>query len=101
MGSTVRSVFSLLLGMSILLMGSGLIGTLLGLRAAAEGFSEFTIGLVMSAFFIGYIVGSWLIPTVIGRVGHIRTFAALAALAAVSALVHALRSTRWSGGYFG
>ncbi|AHE97549.1 MFS transporter [Thioalkalivibrio paradoxus] len=90
MGSTVRSVFSLLLGMSILLMGSGLIGTLLGLRAASEGFSELTIGLVMSAFFLGYIVGTWLIPRLIGRVGHIRSFAALAAVSAVAALVHGL-----------
>ena len=90
MGSSLRSVYSLLLGMGILLMGSGLIGTLLGLRAQSEGFSELAIGLVMSAFFIGYIVGSWLIPTVIARVGHIRTFAVLAAVSAVAALAHAL-----------
>jgi MFS family permease len=90
MGSSLRSSFSLLLGMSILLMGSGLIGTLLGLRAVSEGFSEWAIGIVMSAFFVGYIVGSWLIPTLIARVGHIRTFAALAALSAVAALAHAL-----------
>jgi MFS family permease len=90
MGSSLRSSFSLLLGMSILLMGSGLIGTLLGLRAVSEGFSELTIGFVMSAFFVGYIVGSWLIPSLITRVGHIRTFAALAALSAVAALAHAL-----------
>jgi MFS family permease len=90
MGSSLRSVYSLLLGMGILLMGSGLIGTLLGLRAQSEGFSELAIGMVMSAFFIGYIVGSWLIPAVIARVGHIRTFAVLAALSAVAALAHAL-----------
>jgi MFS family permease len=90
MGSSLRSVYSLLLGMGILLMGSGLIGTLLGLRAKSEGFSELAIGFVMSAFFVGYIVGSWLIPAVIARVGHIRTFAALAALSAAAALAHAL-----------
>lgn len=90
MGASLRSVFSLLLGMGILLMGSGLIGTLLGLRAQSEGFSELAIGVVMSAFFVGYIVGSWLIPAVIARVGHIRTFAVLAALSAVAALAHAL-----------
>jgi MFS family permease len=90
MGSSLRSSFSLLLGMSILLMGSGLIGTLLGLRAVSEGFSELAIGIVMSAFFVGYIVGSWMIPALIARVGHIRTFAALAALSAVAALAHAL-----------
>ena len=90
MGSSLRSSFSLLLGMSILLMGSGLIGTLLGLRAVSEGFSELAIGIVMSAFFVGFIVGSWMIPALITRVGHIRTFAALAALSAVAALAHAL-----------
>lgn len=90
MHSSLRSAFSLLLGIGILLMGSGLMGTLLALRAVEEGFSELAIGIVMAAFFLGYILGSWWIPSVITRVGHIRTFASLAALAAVAALLHGL-----------
>lgn len=86
----VRSVSSLLLGMAILLAGSGLIGTLLGLRASAEGFGGFTLGLVMSGFFAGYILGAFVTPPLIRRVGHIRTFTAMAALAAVVCMLYGL-----------
>lgn len=90
MGSSLRSVFSLLLGIAIMLMGSGLVGTLLALRAVEEGFSELAIGIVMASFFLGYILGSWLIPPMITRVGHIRTFATLAAFSGAAALLHGL-----------
>src|SRR5690606_19464460 len=96
--ATIRSVCSLLIGMGILLAGSGLLGTLLGLRASVENFSEFTIGLIMSAFFAGYIVGSYLCPRLIRRVGHIRTFAALSASAAVVSLLHGLMIDPWVWG---
>lgn len=96
--STLRSVFSLLAGMGILLAGSGLLGTLLGLRATLEGFAEFTIGLIMSAFFAGYILGSYLCPLLIGRVGHIRTFSALAAASAAVSLLHGLWVDPWVWG---
>src|SRR5690554_2006773 len=95
---TLNSVFSLLLGMGVLLAGSGLLGTLLGLRATLEGFAEFTVGLIMSAFFAGYIVGSYLCPLLIRRVGHIRTFAALAAASAVVALLHGMWLNAWVWG---
>jgi len=85
-----RSVSSLLLGMAILLAGSGLIGTLLGLRASVEGFSGLTLGLVMSGFFTGYILGAFVTPPIIRRVGHIRTFTAMAALAAVVSMLYGL-----------
>ncbi|OOG25375.1 MFS transporter [Thioalkalivibrio denitrificans] len=88
--ATVASVYSLLLGMGILLAGSGLLGTLLGLRAGAEGYSELLIGLIMSAFFVGYIVGSLVCPSLIRRVGHIRAFAALAAIASTASMLHGL-----------
>lgn len=88
--STLGSVTSLLTGMAILLAGSGLIGTLLGLRAELEGFSETALGLVMSAFFLGFVLGAFVCPVLIRRVGHIRTFAAMAALSAAVALLYGL-----------
>ncbi|MGC9457789.1 MAG: MFS transporter [Halothiobacillaceae bacterium] len=86
----VTAIRSLLLGMGILLAGSGLLGTLLGLRAGEEGFPQWVTGIVMSAFFVGYIIGSWLCPRIIHRVGHIRTFAAMATVSSVVALLHGL-----------
>lgn len=88
--ATVASIYSLLLGMGILLAGSGLLGTLLGLRGEMEGYSQLVIGVIMSAFFLGYIVGSFTCPPLIRRVGHIRAFAALAAVASTASLLHGL-----------
>lgn len=81
---------ALLLGVCFLGLGTGLQGTLLGLRAGLEGMSEESIGLMMSAFFVGYGLCSILVPHMVTAVGHVRTFAALASIASVAALFHLL-----------
>jgi len=93
--SAIRPISSLLLGMAILLAGSGLVGTLLGLRASVEGFSGLTLGFAMSGFFTGYIVGAFVSPPLIRRIGHIRVFTAMAALAAVVSLLYGLWVNPW------
>jgi MFS family permease len=44
----------------------------------------------MSSFYVGFLLGSIMTPKITARVGHIRVFAALAALASASILVHAV-----------
>lgn len=88
--SKIYSIYSLLLAIAILLLGTGLLGTTLGIRAGAEGFSDMVTGIVMSAFFFGYVIGSYLCPRLISQVGHIRAFAVLAAIGTVAILVHGL-----------
>lgn len=87
---SIWSISSLLGGMGILLSGSGLLGILLGLRAAQEDFGNLTIGIVMSAFYLGYMAGAWICPPLILRVGHIRAFASFAASAAALSLTYGL-----------
>ncbi len=87
---TAWSVWALLLGMGMLMLGNGMQGTLLGLRADAEGFSGTVTGLVMSGYFAGFLGGAVLTPGIIRRVGHVRVFAAMASLASVAILVHAM-----------
>jgi MFS family permease len=89
-GSALLSSWSLLLGFGILMLGDGLQGTLLAVRADQEGFSATVTGIVMSAFYTGFLLGSILTPRITARVGHIRVFAAFAALASASILVHAV-----------
>ncbi|QKT04641.1 MFS transporter [Ectothiorhodospiraceae bacterium 2226] len=89
------SVIALLFATAILLTGIGLLSTLLGLRGALAGFSDTTIGAIMSAYFVGYIVGTWLSPRLIRRVGHVRAFATLASIASASVLAHALIIDPW------
>ncbi|MEM9524157.1 MAG: MFS transporter, partial [Pseudomonadota bacterium] len=78
--SVIRGSWALLLGMMLLMMGNGLQGTLLGVRGEIEGFSIFSMSLIMSAYFAGFLGGSRLTPHMIRRVGHVRVFAALASL---------------------
>ncbi len=84
------SVSTLLLGAAFLLGGVGILNTLLALRGSLEGFSPSVIGVVLSSYFAGFLVGTWMGPRVIGRVGHIRSFALFSALASCATLAHVL-----------
>ncbi len=84
------TIAMLLLGLGTLLVGNGLLGTLLGIRARLEGFTNTAIGALMAAYFLGYVMGTFLVPALIRRVGHIRSFAALAAIGSASVLCYGL-----------
>jgi MFS family permease len=86
----VLPVAALLLAVAMLLLGTGLLNTLVAVRAGLEGYSEGLIGVIMSGYFVGFFLGTFLALPLIRRVGHIRAFALCAALAAVSALIHVL-----------
>lgn len=86
----------LLLGIGLLLIGIGLQGTLLALRANLEHFSVPMTGFIMSAYFMGFIVGTFLCPKLIRGVGHIRSFAAFAAITAAAAIAHGMFIDPWS-----
>ncbi|MEM6712413.1 MAG: MFS transporter [Pseudomonadota bacterium] len=83
-------VAALLTSVAFLLAGFGLQQTLLPIRAGLEGFSSVEIGLLGSSYFSGYVIGCLFVPRLIIRVGHIRTFTALIALASIAALIHAI-----------
>ena len=86
----VSSLASLLLAAAILYAGNGLQGTLLAVRGGLEGFPTALIGVLMSSYFAGFILGCRINPTFIKSVGHIRTFIALASIASAATLVHPL-----------
>jgi len=88
--AALGSSWALLLGFGILMLGDGLQGSLLAIRADLEGFSATLTGLVMSTFYLGFLAGSILTPRITIKVGHIRVFAAFAALSSAAILVHAL-----------
>lgn len=71
------------------MLGDGLQGTLLAVRAYGEGFSTALTGLIMSAFYIGFLSGTVWTPRIVRHVGHIRVFAALASIASATILIHA------------
>lgn len=77
---------AVLLGMGVLLLGNGLFGTLTALRMTHEGFAPTTIGVVIACHSIGFAAACLTSQRIIDAVGHIRTFAAFAALLAVCSL---------------
>jgi MFS family permease len=84
----IVATWPLLLGMGILMLGAGLQSTLLGVRATIEAFPTTVTGIIMSCYYVGYLAGTRLAPRLLRRVGPVRVFATLAALASVAALVH-------------
>ncbi|HLU07676.1 MAG TPA: MFS transporter [Woeseiaceae bacterium] len=92
----IASITALLLGVAILLTGQGLQGTLLPVRAAMEEFSTVAIGAFGAAYFLGFTVGSWKGAGLVQRVGHVRVFAAMTALASASPLLHGMWIDMWS-----
>jgi MFS family permease len=85
--SALTATWPLLLGMGVLMLGAGLQSTLLGLRATLEGFPTLVTGVVMSCYYVGYVLGTVIAPPLLRQVGHIRVFAALAAVASVAILI--------------
>jgi MFS family permease len=76
----LSNTWALLLGMFLLMIGNGLQGTLLGVRGEIEGFSNLEMSIVMSAYFVGFLGASRMVPEMIRRVGHVRVFAALGSI---------------------
>ncbi len=87
MPSAIVSISALLLGAAILLWGNGLQGILLPVRATIEHFSTSTIGLIASAYSLGFVISCRYTPRIVRRVGHIRSFAVLAAIASCVVLL--------------
>ena len=90
MTRTIAPVAALLVGVALLLAGNGLQGPLLAVRGQLESFSTTSIGLIGSFYYIGFTAGCILAARLVRRVGHIRTFSAMAAIASAVPLLHAL-----------
>ena len=86
----ILPIGALLLGVALLLLGGGLLNTLLAIRGGLEGYSDSSMGWIMSGYFVGFFIGTFLALPIIQRIGHIRTFAFCAAIAACSVLLHVL-----------
>ena len=96
MRKMIVSILSLMSGTAIFLVGHGLLGTLLSLRASVEEYSTTITGIIMAAYFAGYIVGTFKGPMMINRIGHIRVFAITASIASALVLFHGLVVSPWA-----
>ncbi len=90
MWNSIKSISSLLLSYGMLLLGNGMIGTLLGIRSRLEEFSMEITGVIMAGFSVGLLMGALYAVRVVASVGNIRAFAAFASIMSVAVLAHIL-----------
>ncbi|MBP2507017.1 MFS family permease [Agrobacterium tumefaciens] len=84
--SQIRPLIPLLVTAGILIGGNGLQGTYIALRGLSEGFSASTIGLISAAYSIGFALGCISVTRLLRRIGHIRAFATMAAVASSASI---------------
>ncbi len=78
------ATWSLFVGLALLMVAGGLFGTLLGVRSERVGLPTAVSSLISASYFVGFLVGSRLTLSGLGRVGHIRVYAALASTLAAT-----------------
>ena len=84
------SFAALFLSVALLQLSSGGVGPLDALSGIALDFSTQEIGLLGSAHFVGFFIGCWWAPRLMGAVGHSRAFAAFTSAGAIGLLAHML-----------
>jgi MFS family permease len=84
------SFAALFLSVVLLQLGSGGVAPLDAISGVALGFSTAEIGILGSAHFVGFFIGCWWAPRLMGEVGHSRAFAAFVAAGTIGILAHML-----------
>lgn len=87
---TLISFAALLLSVLLMQLSSGGVGPLDALSGLSLDFSTKQIGLLGSAHFLGFFLGCWWAPRLMGAIGHSRAFAAFTAAGAIGMLAHML-----------
>ncbi len=88
--SSRTTIIAIMISMFLMGAGMGVQGSAVSLRAGLEGFSDSLVGLIMSANYVGLIIGSMVAPVLIRNVGYVRSFSASASLGSASAIAHLL-----------
>lgn len=89
---------SLLSGVSMLVVGVALLTVAIGAQAGSAKYSALVTGIIMSAYFAGFVYGTYACPTLIRKVGYIRAFAVMASVASALPVLHALWTNPWFWG---
>jgi MFS family permease len=74
-------------GLALLLVTAGVHSTLVGIRAELKQLPTLVSGGITTAYYAGFLLGSWYTLRALKQVGHIRVYAALASLLSASVLI--------------
>jgi len=88
--AALAPVSALLISVAILLAGNGLQSTLVPIRANMAEFKPVDLGMLGTAYYIGFTLGCILGPALVRRAGHIRAFLAMTSVASVVPLLHVM-----------
>jgi MFS family permease len=81
------STWGLFTGLALLLLTAGVYSTLVGIRAELKNLPTLISGGITTAYYAGFLLGSWYALRALKQVGHIRVYAALASLLSASVLI--------------
>ncbi len=93
---SIAPIAPVLLGVALAQCALGLMTTLIPLLLLQEGVPTEVIGLVASAYFVGFLGGSLTASRIVAAVGHIRAFTVFAALAAMTAQLLVFTTEPWA-----
>ena len=82
------SFAALFLSAILLQLSSGGVAPLDALSGVQQGFTTTQIGLLGSSHFVGFFIGCWMAPRLMGNIGHSRAFAVFTSLGAIGILAH-------------
>lgn len=89
------SFAALFLSVMLLQLSSGGVGPLDALAGLGAGFSIGDVGFLGSAHFLGFFIGCWWVPRLMGSVGHSRAFATCTAMGAIGLAAHVIYVEPW------
>ncbi len=84
----IISFAALFLSVALLQLSSGGVGPLDALTGLELGFTQSQVGFLGSAHFVGFFIGCWWAPRLMGSVGHSRAFATFTAMGAIGLAAH-------------
>ncbi|KIC09773.1 membrane protein [Leisingera sp. ANG-M1] len=95
----IISFAALFLSVILLQLSSGGVGPLDAISGSVLNFTTTQIGLLGTGHFVGFFIGCWWAPRLMGNVGHSRAFAVCTALGAMGLLGHTLTENpyAWAG----
>ena len=96
----IISFAALFLSVALLQLSSGGVGPLDALTGLELGFSQSQVGFLGSAHFVGFFIGCWWAPRLMGSVGHSRAFASFTAMGAIGLAAHVLTTDPYLWAFF-
>ncbi|HEY0302732.1 MAG TPA: MFS transporter, partial [Rhizomicrobium sp.] len=90
MRKQIWALGAILFSTALYIMGNGLIGVLIPVRANLEHFSNLSLGIIGSFYFAGFVIGCFAGPRLLVRAGHSRTFGIGAGISAATILLQSI-----------